>query len=197
MENVFDTLCSALNESSIKSLFLTSEGIDLMVLMMKYVSRIHFCSVSHAVHREKLQSRSRSIKTLDYAMSGTTGSASCDAFVEALGLKTLFSALMGKVSFPVLSLLILIKATRCRRNIRPMGHLHLKTHRTYLGYFPVCFPISHQRRLLESVCLLNSWRIIMKRLTSCWRYGIMPSVALQLGMPNLRRRRRSVKQNVL
>lgn len=48
--------------------------------------------------REKLQSRSRSIKTLDYAMSGSAGSASCEAFVEALGLKTLFSALMGKVS---------------------------------------------------------------------------------------------------
>jgi hypothetical protein len=42
MENVFDTLCSALSESSIKSLFLTSEGIDLMVLMMKYVRRSHF-----------------------------------------------------------------------------------------------------------------------------------------------------------
>jgi beta-catenin-like protein 1 len=33
-------------------------------------------------------------------MSGPTGGASCEAFVEALGLKTLFSALMGKVSFP-------------------------------------------------------------------------------------------------
>ncbi|KAF7966183.1 hypothetical protein HWV62_39738 [Athelia sp. TMB] len=80
MENLFDALCSALSETSIKGLFLTSEGIDLMVLMMK----------------EKLQARSRAIKTLDYAMSGAAGSASCEAFVEALGLKTLFSALMGK-----------------------------------------------------------------------------------------------------
>jgi hypothetical protein len=39
MENVFDALCSALTEPSIKSLFLASEGIDLMALMMKYVSR--------------------------------------------------------------------------------------------------------------------------------------------------------------
>ncbi|KAJ7771414.1 Catenin-beta-like protein [Mycena maculata] len=82
MENVFDSLCSALSESSIKTLFLTAEGPDLMVLMMK----------------ERLQSRSRAIKTLDYAMSGTSGTASCEAFVEALGLKTLFSAFMGKTS---------------------------------------------------------------------------------------------------
>ncbi|KAJ7129617.1 DUF1716-domain-containing protein [Mycena epipterygia] len=82
MENVFDSLCSALSEASIKTLFLTAEGPDLMVLIMK----------------EKLQSRSRAIKTLDYAMSGTSGTASCEAFVEALGLKTLFSAFMGKTS---------------------------------------------------------------------------------------------------
>ncbi|KAF9467238.1 Catenin-beta-like protein [Collybia nuda] len=80
MENIFDILCSALNETTNKKLFLSAEGPDLMLLMMK----------------EKLQSRSRSIKTLDFAMSGTSGSAICEVFVEALGLKTLFSALMGK-----------------------------------------------------------------------------------------------------
>ncbi|KAL9712906.1 hypothetical protein Ac2012v2_004146 [Leucoagaricus gongylophorus] len=80
MENVFDALCSASSEAPIKKLFLESEGPDLMVLMMK----------------EKMQSRSRSIKTLDYVMSGPGGSAVCIAFVEALGLKTLFSAFMGK-----------------------------------------------------------------------------------------------------
>ena len=37
MENVFDSLCSALAESEIKDLFLKSEGVDLMVLMMKYI----------------------------------------------------------------------------------------------------------------------------------------------------------------
>jgi beta-catenin-like protein 1 len=31
-------------------------------------------------------------------MSGYTGTASCETFVEALGLKTLFSVLMGKAS---------------------------------------------------------------------------------------------------
>ncbi|KXN89625.1 Beta-catenin-like protein 1, partial [Leucoagaricus sp. SymC.cos] len=80
MENLFDALCSALSEAPVKRLFLESEGPDLMVLMMK----------------EKKQSRSRSIKTLDYAMSGSHSSIVCAAFVEALGLKTLFSAFMGK-----------------------------------------------------------------------------------------------------
>jgi hypothetical protein len=42
MENVFDSLCSALAESEIKDLFLKSEGVDLMVLMMKYILRIFF-----------------------------------------------------------------------------------------------------------------------------------------------------------
>jgi hypothetical protein len=37
MENAFDSLCSALAESEIKDLFLKSEGVDLMVLMMKYI----------------------------------------------------------------------------------------------------------------------------------------------------------------
>jgi len=82
MENVFDSLCSALAEPEIKKLFLDSEGVDLMVLMMK----------------GKMQSRSRSIKVLDFAMSGTAGTATCEVFVEALGLKVLFSAFMGKTS---------------------------------------------------------------------------------------------------
>ncbi|KAJ3554103.1 hypothetical protein NM688_g3281 [Phlebia brevispora] len=82
MENVFDALCSALGEPETKKLFLDSEGIDLMVLMMK----------------DKMQARSRSIKVLDYAMSGPSGSACCETFVEALGLKNLFSTFMGKAS---------------------------------------------------------------------------------------------------
>jgi len=50
------------------------------------------------IMKEKLRARSRAIKTLDYAMSGSSGTAACEAFVEALGLKTLFSAFMGKTS---------------------------------------------------------------------------------------------------
>ncbi|KAJ3880283.1 hypothetical protein F5051DRAFT_348506 [Lentinula edodes] len=80
MENVFDSLCSALNEPDNKMLFVEAEGPDLMVLLIK----------------EKMESRSKSIKTLDYAMSGPAGTLNCQAFIDALGLKTLFSAFMGK-----------------------------------------------------------------------------------------------------
>ncbi|PIL37143.1 hypothetical protein GSI_00835 [Ganoderma sinense ZZ0214-1] len=80
MENIFDCLCSALGEPEIKQQLLDSEGVDLMVLIMK----------------DKMQARSRAIKVLDYAMSGPAGTAACETFVDALGLKTLFSSFMGK-----------------------------------------------------------------------------------------------------
>lgn len=100
MENVFDALCSALNEPQIKTLFLASEGVHLMVLMMKYDldAPSPFPEFLILLRREKLQARSRSIKALNYAMSGPGGAATCESFVEALGLKTLFSAFMDKVS---------------------------------------------------------------------------------------------------
>lgn len=106
MENVFDSLCSALNETTNKELFLSAEGPDLMLLMMKLGSLLFMnLFFTNIFCREKLQSRSRSIKALDFAMSGTSGSAICEGFVEALGLKTLFSAFMGKVC---------VFITRCR-----------------------------------------------------------------------------------
>ncbi|KAG5649019.1 hypothetical protein DXG03_000368 [Asterophora parasitica] len=80
MENIFVALCSALSEPAVKAQFLEAEGTDLMLLMMK----------------QKLQAKSRSIKVLNHAMSGVAGSAICEAFIEALGLRTLFSAFMGK-----------------------------------------------------------------------------------------------------
>ncbi|KAF8974523.1 DUF1716-domain-containing protein [Flammula alnicola] len=82
MENLFDALCSAMSEPTIKKTFLDAEGPDLMILMIK----------------EKHESKSRSIKVLDYAMSGPAGAPVCEAFVEALGLKTLFTVFMGKPS---------------------------------------------------------------------------------------------------
>lgn len=54
--------------------------VELMVLIMK----------------EKNVARSRSIKALDYAMSGSAGTPNCERFVDALGLKTLFAAFMNK-----------------------------------------------------------------------------------------------------
>lgn len=37
MENTFDAICSALQEPENKDLFNESEGVDLMLIMMKYV----------------------------------------------------------------------------------------------------------------------------------------------------------------
>ncbi|KIY49252.1 DUF1716-domain-containing protein [Fistulina hepatica ATCC 64428] len=82
MDNVFDSLCSALSEEPVKKLFLDAEGPDLMALMM----------------RENRACRSRAIKVLNYAMSGSTGTKVCETFVEAGGLKTLFAVFMGKFS---------------------------------------------------------------------------------------------------
>jgi len=100
MENVFDSLCSALAESEIKDLFLKSEGVDLMVLMMKYILRLFFPEfVLTFPHRDKMQVCSRAVKTLDHAMSGHAGTEACNVFIEASGLKYLFNAFMGKVCF--------------------------------------------------------------------------------------------------
>ncbi|OBZ70506.1 Beta-catenin-like protein 1 [Grifola frondosa] len=74
MENVFDALCSALSEPEIKRQFLASEGVDLMVLMMK----------------DKMQSRSRAIKVLDYAMSGPSGTAVVKHLLKLLVSKRCF-----------------------------------------------------------------------------------------------------------
>ena len=45
-----------------------------------------------------MQARSRSVKTLDHALSGRTGADACETFVAASGLKHLSSALLGKVA---------------------------------------------------------------------------------------------------
>ena len=55
---------------------------------------------SHLIldYREKKLARSRAIKALDHAMSGPSGSTACEIFVDALGLKSLFTTFMGKAS---------------------------------------------------------------------------------------------------
>jgi beta-catenin-like protein 1 len=96
---VFDSLCSALAEAEIKDLFLKSEGVDLMVLMMKYTFLLRFFETRLYCYsiRDKMQARSRAVKTLDHVMSGNAGAEACKVFVEASGLKYLFNAFMGKV----------------------------------------------------------------------------------------------------
>jgi hypothetical protein len=97
MENLFDVLCSAVSERSIKKLFCDAEGPDLMILMIKWAPTSFHLYKLLIFDRENSKSKSRCIKLLDYAMSGPDGAPVCEAFVEALGLKTIFMAFMGKV----------------------------------------------------------------------------------------------------
>lgn len=83
MENLFNTLCSALAEPEAKDAFDVAEGVELMVLIMK----------------EKKLAKTRAIKVLDYACQTDSdeGKRCCEKLVEVLGLKTLFAVFMGKV----------------------------------------------------------------------------------------------------
>ncbi|KAI8638413.1 DUF1716-domain-containing protein [Parasitella parasitica] len=81
VENFFNAICSLLNEQENKQRFLDSEGIELMVIMIK----------------EKTLSRIRAVKVLNYALSGDEGGRDrCIRFVDASGLKSLFPLFMGK-----------------------------------------------------------------------------------------------------
>uniref|UniRef100_A0A1L8DWX8 Beta-catenin-like protein 1 n=1 Tax=Nyssomyia neivai TaxID=330878 RepID=A0A1L8DWX8_9DIPT len=78
MENLFNSMCSALMSAENREKFLKGEGLQLMNLML----------------REKKLSRNGSLKVLDYAMSGPDGKDNCNKFVEILGLRTIFPLFM-------------------------------------------------------------------------------------------------------
>ncbi|XP_077293536.1 beta-catenin-like protein 1 [Arctopsyche grandis] len=78
MENLFNSLCSALMLTSNRDRFLRGEGLQLMNLML----------------REKKLSRNGSLKVLDHAMSGPDGKDNCNKFVDILGLRTIFPLFM-------------------------------------------------------------------------------------------------------
>lgn len=80
MENLFDALCSALSESSVKTLFLEEEGLELMLLLMK----------------QKKMARIRAVKVVNHALLSPSGYALAHKWIEILGLKTLFAAFMRK-----------------------------------------------------------------------------------------------------
>ncbi|OBZ88806.1 Beta-catenin-like protein 1, partial [Choanephora cucurbitarum] len=80
VENYFNAMCLLLNEPENKVRFLESEGIELMVLMLK----------------EKTLARIRAVKVLNYALGGEQNREKCIRFVDASGLKALFPLLMGK-----------------------------------------------------------------------------------------------------
>lgn len=78
MENLFNSLCSALMAAENREKFLRGEGLQLMNLML----------------REKKLSRNGSLKVLDHAMSGPDGRDNCNKFVDILGLRTIFPLFM-------------------------------------------------------------------------------------------------------
>ncbi|KAI8074278.1 Catenin-beta-like protein [Gilbertella persicaria] len=80
VENYFNALCLLLNEPENKERFLASEGIELMVLMLK----------------ERTLARIRAVKVLNYALSGQDARERCIRFVDVSGLKALFPLFMGK-----------------------------------------------------------------------------------------------------
>ncbi|GJP86335.1 hypothetical protein CLOP_g16368 [Closterium sp. NIES-67] len=80
VENIFDALCSVVMVDENKERFVKSEGVELMIITMK----------------QKKLAYTSAMKALDFAT--TRCPAACERFVDVLGLKTLFSAFMGKVA---------------------------------------------------------------------------------------------------
>ncbi len=74
-------------------------------------------------------------------MSGPDGTAACEAFIEALGLKTLFSVFMGKVSFAsALGPASKHNFKSCTRNKNQAKSPHPKIPLTRSVYLRPCFP---------------------------------------------------------
>ncbi|KAI6182919.1 DUF1716 domain-containing protein [Aphelenchoides bicaudatus] len=78
MENLFDSLCTALLHTPNRTVFLDNEGLQLLNLML----------------REKKQSRSGALKVLSYATAIPDGGPNCDKFIDIYGLRTLFPMFM-------------------------------------------------------------------------------------------------------
>ncbi len=80
VENLFDCLVCVVDEPVGKEKLLEAEGVELCLIML----------------REGRMSKTRALRVLDHAMSGSVGVAVCEQFVEAAGLKTIFGIFMKK-----------------------------------------------------------------------------------------------------
>jgi len=92
VENLFDSICAVVMVEENKAQFVNLEGIELMLILLssggkkpsnegKKSSTAHFVAVP-------------ALKCLDYVLSGNK--TACERFVDALGLKSLFSMFMGR-----------------------------------------------------------------------------------------------------
>ncbi|WOK94807.1 beta-catenin-like protein 1 [Canna indica] len=79
LENLFDCLCCLLMPIENKERFMKSEGVELMIIIMK----------------QKKSAYGSAIRALDFAM--TKYPPACERFVDVLGLKTAFAAFMGGI----------------------------------------------------------------------------------------------------
>ncbi|KAM7278570.1 hypothetical protein ACFE04_005704 [Oxalis oulophora] len=79
LENLFDCLCCLLMPLENKERFVKAEGVELMIIIIK----------------QKKSAYSSAIRALDFAM--TNYPPACERFIDVLGLKTAFSAFMGKI----------------------------------------------------------------------------------------------------
>ncbi len=76
-ENVFSVLCLLLSHQSAQAQFLDCQGLELMLILIK----------------QKKMAKMRAFKVLDHALLGATKD-SCTRFVDILGLKTIFPAIL-------------------------------------------------------------------------------------------------------
>ncbi|EMR10899.1 hypothetical protein PNEG_01045 [Pneumocystis murina B123] len=90
VENIFDCLCSLLEEQEGKEKFIDAEGVELCLIMLRH-GKI---------------SKYRSLKVLDHALGGFHSISCCERLVEAAGLKIIFSIFMKKPPFKVIEYLL-------------------------------------------------------------------------------------------
>ncbi len=83
VQNIFNILCSTLMVAENQTMLVEGEGIELMVLIMQFRRFASRCA----------------LRVLDYAMLRNT--ASCERFVNAMGLKTIFPGFMKPSSICV------------------------------------------------------------------------------------------------
>ena len=97
-ENLFDCVTCIVDEDFGKEIFLEAEGVELCLIML----------------REGKISKARALRVLDHALGGQAGTAVCERFVEAAGLKAIFSIFMKKQEREVMEHIIGIFASLLR-----------------------------------------------------------------------------------
>ena len=97
-ENLFDCVTCIVDEDFGKEKFWEAEGVELCLIML----------------REGKFSKARALRVLDHVLGGQAGTAVCERFVEAAGLKAIFSIFMKKQEREVMEHIIGIFASLLR-----------------------------------------------------------------------------------